>query len=129
VGVVITNFDIDRHEIGLKIVDEELTINKILSEHGEECSTYKLAKKVLADKEALVRKYATADRPDVVDEENEYAYDEDLDYLLEDFRDDLRNEYLSMLRKEWKYLTSEEQIIETIKANGWTFTAEGKLEN
>lgn len=33
------------------------------------------------------------------------------------------------LEKEYEYLTSDEQVIDTIKANEYTFTASGEMEN
>jgi hypothetical protein len=129
VGVVITEWDLNHHSMSAKISDCEFTANEILKEHGEQCDTHKLAKKFLADRDALIRKYSDADSQDVVAEGNELEFDNDLDYLEDDFISELKEEYLSMLRKEYEYLTSEATIIETIKSNCWTFTAEGKLQN
>jgi len=36
-------------------------------------------------------------------------------------------EYLSLLRQEYEYLTSKDAIVETIQANDYEFTEEGKL--
>ena len=128
-GVVITSFDTDRHEIGLKIMDCEEVAKNLSIEYLTTSPLYKIGNKFVDDRIELVKKYSTAPSRDVVDEEHFEAFDLALDYLECDFTEELRNEYLSMLRKEFEYQTSEEQIIETIKANGWTFTIEGKLQN
>jgi len=129
VSVEITGFDIDHGSLSFKVHDEDDTAQRIVKEHGKTCDTYKLAKKFLKDRAALVRKYSTAPSRDVVDEKYYHKFDIELDELNDGFTSDLREEYLSMLRKEYEYLTSEAQIIDHIKINNWTFTAEGKLEN
>jgi hypothetical protein len=53
-------------------------------------------------------------------------YDESAD-VERDFQKALLEDYLVILRKEYEYLTSEEAIKETIKANDWRFSAGGKL--
>jgi hypothetical protein len=53
----------------------------------------------------------------------------DLIELLEDGIETLNSWFFNQLRTEYEYQTSREQIIETIKANEYTFTENGKLEN
>lgn len=48
--------------------------------------------------------------------------------ILEDARVQARLIY-RQLEKEYDYLTSEDAIIETIKANDWTFLEDGKMMN
>ena len=86
------------------------------------------AKKFLAERKALVRKYSTAASRDVVDEENEYDFDNECYDLEEEFRKDLCEDYRIILSKEYDYLTSERSVMETIKANEYSFTVEGDLE-
>jgi hypothetical protein len=53
----------------------------------------------------------------------------ELSDLVEDVCTTLNNWFFTNLRNECDYLTSKEAIIETIKANEYTFTENGKLEN
>ena len=48
---------------------------------------------------------------------------------IEQMRYDLGNQNYKDLRENYDYLTSKEAIIETIKANEWTFTLEGRMMN
>jgi hypothetical protein len=51
-----------------------------------------------------------------------------LEQAVERFSDKIE-EALRGLQKEYEYQTSDEAIIETIKANEYTFRADGKMEN
>lgn len=53
-------------------------------------------------------------------------YDAEQDLGVE-FGDELLEVYLSSLKAEYEYLFSDEAIIETIEANDYEFTADGKL--
>jgi hypothetical protein len=117
IGCTIDGFDIDRgNYCDLKCPDAGATAEKIMKEHGPNCETFKLAAQYVKDYDALER-----------DEDGEplalYAQDE----LDQDFTRALSEEYLSLLRQEYEYRTSEEAIIETIQANDYDFTEDGKL--
>lgn len=94
----------------------EEVADAILGNHGEVCETYNLAKKYLEDLKAIESEEEKGNNPtdslDAIDGEFEYA---------------LKEEYLSMLRKEYEYQTSEEAIKETILANDYDFTIDGKI--
>jgi len=115
IGIKITGFDIDRKQTvsGEFINSAGETIQDILREHGENCETYKTAMRYKHNFDLA------SDETD--EDELSASEDEFLNDILEDYRIILRNEY--------EYLTSEEAIIETIKANDYTFTIDGKLEN
>lgn len=49
-------------------------------------------------------------------------------WILEDARE-LANKIYRELEQEYEYCTTRESIIETIKANEWTFNARGHLDN
>ena len=51
----------------------------------------------------------------------------ELESLLDELRIDACQEIYSALQKEYEYLTGDEAIIETIEANEYDFTADGKL--
>lgn len=53
----------------------------------------------------------------------------ELSKVIESQRLSLSHEIYRALEKEYDHLTSKEAIIETINANEWTFTKDGKLEN
>jgi len=116
IGLKITSFDFDGNITGELTKDLEDVIQDILSEHGDSCDTYKLASE-----------YAAKISPETDDEEGCNAHDDAVEKLAGDFKYALLEEYLSILRKEYDYMTSEESIVETIKANVYEFTESGKL--
>ena len=103
--------------------------DKIISNHGEDCETYKLAALYQREWNKLVEKYSDGINTEKVSEENIDEFDEKANEYNQAFKVDLLNCYLSILQREYDYFTSEEQIIETIEANEYTFTESGKLEN
>ena len=125
VGIKITAFDIDRESYcNIENLKEwHLIADKIMQEHGENCETYKIAESFLKERDAIID---TAIRDENGDFEDEREIDSLLDDLENDFKNDISEEYLSMLRKEYDYLSSEEAIIETIEANEYEFTEDGK---
>jgi len=97
IGLKITSFDLDRHQIDGVLVNTAHEIcPKIIAEHGEQCGTYALAKKWLND------------------------------YMESDFLKELCGEYLTILRDEYDYLISDEAIISTIEINEYEFLESGK---
>jgi hypothetical protein len=129
IGLKITGFglDRDRHAEGKFIEDASHCANKIISEHGETCETYKTAKAFLSDWSELVVKYSDGIKRDRVAEGNEYEFDQEADEIEAEFLKSLLEDYSIMLQNECEYLQSEEAIIETIKANDYFFTENGKL--
>ena len=115
VGFNITAFDIGRGNMikgtfDLSPID---IAEAIINEHGESCDTYK---------EAM----GFRDNYDALPEEEKDDFSSD-DELATTFVYNLKECYLSMLSKEYDYLTSEEAIKETIIANEYSFTEDGKL--
>jgi hypothetical protein len=118
----------DAAEIGLKIkgfdigrgsrVDGELicsameSIKKVLENHGPDCDTTKTAQYFID----LYNEIA----PEIRDDD--WLSDFEGDYL-----DAICDCYLTLLRDEYEYQTSEEAVIETIEANEYEFSADGKL--
>lgn len=131
IGLKIEGFDLDRyrHATGYFLEDANTTANLILENHGNMCETYKTAEGFLTDWAELVKKYSDGKDLDRVTEENEYDFDNEADELEQKFLKSLLEDYSIILQKEYEYLTSDECIIETIKANKYTFTINGKLEN
>jgi hypothetical protein len=104
IGLNITGFDLDHQKITGEFINSALSCAQtILLTHGEMCETYKTA-----------AKYQSTLASD--NDHNEFLLD-----LLEDYR--------MILQQDYDYRTSKTSIIETIKANEYTFTENGKLEN
>ena len=118
IGLRITEFDLDHKSISGKFIDSAPAVAEaILAEHGKICETYKTAKSFLSDLDELTGKYPNIE--DCPEDEIEALEDDFLHSILEDYRIILDNEY--------DYLTGEEAIIETIEANDYDFTEDGKI--
>lgn len=142
--------DAERIGIEMKWFDEYYNIEKfnanwfhttiaetILKEHGEQCETYKIAKKFLREVEIpqamhdiFHSLYEKSERhtfeEELLDEVSD-KYADKIEELEEEFLSDLKGEYSAMLRRNYDYLTSREAIIESIKANDYEFTEEGEM--
>jgi len=118
-GIKINGFDIDRGSYcEIKFIESaEYSAQYIVSNHGEKCDTFECASAYLKDRDRTIEG----------DFEDLYELDYLLDYLDDAFMKLLSECYLQLLRQEYEYLTSEEAIIETIKANEYEFTKEGNL--
>ena len=127
----ITSFDIDRGSYceAKFISDAHDTANKIISEHGESCDTYKAAKTFLSDYDNLVEKYSDGKDLSRVKEGSEYDFDNDADELESDFLKELSKCYLSTLRNEYEYLYSDEAVTDALISNETLFTKDGKVFN
>lgn len=126
IGIKINGFDIDRGsycEIE-NFDDWHIVAEKIIKEHSEICETYKIAESFLKERDEIIN---TAIRDKNGDFEDENEIDSLLDDLESNFKNDLSNEYLSMLRESYDYLSSEDAIINTIEANRYDFTEDGKI--
>ena len=124
IGFEIIEFDIDRGSYcrGKWTEDAEDTAQLILKEHGKTCETYKDATNFLEHlRTAAIRRLAIASDDIEFNETKEYID------LCKDFQWIICEDYRIMLQKEYEYLTGEEAIIETIRANEYEFTVDGKL--
>lgn len=119
----------DAENIGLKITDSDeqyvkgeftLAANEVAAnifrDHGETCETYKTAQSFMAEWQPIFDKYM-----DTEDGEDKLMDIED------EFRKSLCEDYRIMFSKEYEYMTSKQAIIETIEANEYEFTKDGKL--
>ena len=111
IGLKITSFETDRYAKGKLTLSPEEVCNQITKEHGYMCETVQTAKKYLEDRANL----------------GEEPSDGKLDDLKDEFLKSLLEDYRIILSKEYEYLTSDEQIIETILANDYYFTEDGKI--
>jgi len=128
VGLEIKEFDIDHQEC-YGVLEDSMnnSIDLIMSNHDAESPTYALAFSYRMKWDELVAKYSDGVNTSEVHEDNIDQFDQDADELGKDFRSDLCAEYLSILKKEYEYQTSREAIVETIEANEYEFTEDGKL--
>ena len=105
----------------------------IRKNHGKDCDTFKTAKQHLtayieAFKAWVLTGNCEADwSPVQCLREFVYEFECEADDVTNDFRRALLEDYLSMLCREYDWQTSSEQIIESIKVNGYEFTEGGKL--
>ena len=109
IGLSITEFEFDggRDCRGDFCKSYEDVAKMILQEHGKECETYKTAKEFLVS--------------------SAKAKDDEVVGLEVEFRQSLLEDYRIILQKEYEYLTSEDAVIETIEANEYEFTEDGKI--
>lgn len=127
VELKITSFDLDRnrHCEGEFFESAEETAHLIIDNHGEHCETYQTAKNYLKERDKLIE---NAPKDENGEFKDEYKLDNDLDDLDSEFLKSILEDYSIILQREYEYLTSEEAIIETIEANEYNFTLDGKID-
>jgi hypothetical protein len=122
IGLKITSFDLDRnrHAKGNFTLSASEVAANIIRDHGEDCETYKTAQSFLDGQNA----------DSMPDEESDdfSAWENRMIDLEDEFLKSLLEDYSIMLQKEYEYRTGEEAIIETIQANEYEFTEDGKLD-
>ena len=133
IGLKITGFHTGYGTIQGNLTESLLDCCKLIRKnHGKECDTFATAKQYLTEYIKAFKKDNWKDDMDLEDytpvelltEFNMYPEAADVE---NDFEKALLEDYLVILRKEYEYLTGEEAIKETIKANDWYFNAEGEL--
>lgn len=125
IGLELTGFDLGRsNDCTGKFIEDALhAANLIVKNHGEDCETYKTATAFIKDRDAIVD---SAHKDEDGDFENEYELDGELDDCEAEFLKSLLEDWLIILRNEYEYLTGKKAIIETIEANEYEFTQDGK---
>jgi len=124
-GIKITSFDLDRnrHAKGKLLLSACEVAQNIFNNHGETCETYKTAAAFMSEWQPVFSDY--------MDESSEkYESRESEEILMElenDFLSEILEDYSILLQNECEYLQSDEAIIETIEANDYDFTENGKL--
>jgi hypothetical protein len=124
-GLKITSFDTNRSEITSKFNGNVSEIcQSIIEEVGKDTDLYKLAD----DYQERINEAITACHMKDVDEDFDLdsAIEDAMSQIKRDFKFDLEEEFLSILKKEEEYILSDEQVDESILANEYEFTAEGK---
>lgn len=125
IGLKIEEFDIDRgaYARGNFILSPEEVAANIIRDHGDMTETYKTAKSFLAEHDPIYAEYMNEESEHYESPESE----DKLQELEEEFLKSLLEDYRIMLSKEYDYLTSEEAIKETIEANEYEFTEDGRI--
>lgn len=129
INLKIKEFDLDRkYDIrGSLMYDAGDTASIIVTNHGSDTDTYQLAEQYLENYNKIIDKYCdTRDINDIANDKYE-DFVEELEPYNEQFEVDLLNCYWRMLRDEYEYLTSGEQIKETLIANEYDFTIDGEI--
>lgn len=125
IGLKITGFNLDqnRYAKGEFLLSACEVAQNILSNHGEDCETYKTAEKFMDEWQPVFASY--------MDETSEHFESSESEGKMIDLEDEFLNslleDYSIMLQKESEYLQSSEAIIESIEANEYEFTEDGKL--
>ncbi len=104
IGLKITEFDISnpRRAEGKLLASPTEICSLLLANHGETCGTYQFARNYFKAKR-------NGERTDT-----------------KEFTRALMEEYAIMLEKEYEYLLSDESVDESIRANEYEFTEDGK---
>lgn len=125
IGLKISAFDLDRGAYVKAdfLASAEETAHKIEENHGKSCETYRDAKNYLKERDEII---STTEKDENGDFVNEYGLDQKLDSLDAEFLKTLCGDYQIMLQNEMEYLLSDESVDETIKANEYEFTEDGK---
>lgn len=124
IGLKITSFDTERnrHAKGEFLLAANEVAQNILNNHGESCETYKTAKFFMDIWQPLFADYMTEGN----DNYESGIAEQRLMEMEEDFLTALLEDYSIMLEREMEYLYSNEAVIETIEANEYIFTEDGK---
>jgi len=127
ISVTCDGFNTDRGsycKLKFNTAPQEVAQN-ILVSHGTQCDTYKAAQAFLANWQPLYNEY--------LDETSKHyespEHEDKMTALEDDFLAKLSRCYLIILRAYYNYLTSDEAIRETLIANDYEFTANGKIHH
>jgi hypothetical protein len=125
-GLKITGFDLDRawYCNAQFINDATYTATQVRLNHGEKNDTYQ---QTTAFWERRDQTAGTWQKDENGEFENADELDTALDSIAEDYLKTMSLAYLRMLDKVYDELTSDEAIAESLTANEYWFTADGKL--
>jgi hypothetical protein len=115
-GLEIQEFDLNRNYVKIYIENFEDTSNYIIEEFGDSVAIKQTAKNYLKELEEIV---------------SNFKEDEDIDREFENLDEKYQHEFkadiLSYLRSNYKWEISDEAVINTIEANDYDFTTNGKI--
>ena len=122
IGCKLVEFDIDRGSYCKILFNYDLddVAEKIIKNHGENCDSYQIARQFLSDhskisidENAACKEFSRQCRKQTD--------------LCSQFKEELSESYLVMLRREYDYIMSDESVDESIRANEYEFTSDGKV--
>lgn len=124
IGLKIDSFDIDRGSYckGEFFLNACEVAQNIFNNHGEGCETYKTAKLFMEEWEPIFHEYMNEDSEYYESGESE----EKMLEMEEEFLKAICEDYRIILTKDYEYLTSEAAIKESIIANEYEFTQDGR---
>ena len=125
-GLRITDFNIELNTTtGKWVKDACHTANQIIKNFNPKCGTHITAETFLNDSDKIVK---SAERDENGVFISEYGLDKQLDEVEAQFLCDVLKDYSVLFREEYEHLTSRKTIIETIEANDYDFTEDGKID-
>ena len=103
----------------------------IRKHHGKDCDTFRTARQYLkgyAKAFAAWRANEAESSPEAYEDHSPSDWLDEFDDedIAEDFMKELLQDYLSILQSEYDFQTSEEQVLESIRANEYLFTEDGQ---
>jgi hypothetical protein len=136
IGLKIEEFDLNPIYAKGKLTENAEDVAKaIMKKYSETCDIYQLAEGYLD----YITSHMEPEEPETVEDtpENNKAwedyyrasreYEDDTEETEKQFRRDLLAAYATMLDNEAEYLTSDEAVEESIIANEYEFTEDGKI--
>lgn len=96
----------------------------VIREHGVDTETYATAALFLLEHGALWTKYRAAEDKD----ESTRAAEDAKEDLEQEFLRSLCEDYRIMQERDEEYQNSDEAIIETVRANDYDFTEDGRID-
>ena len=109
--------------------DVRTSCRRILKTHGKTCDTWKLAAETL--RTYVHAQVAWWNKLDPEDQDywrmSDFDGTEEHIAIEAEYVYALSEEYRSLLQQEYEYLTSEQAIAETLRANEYQFTLEGEI--
>lgn len=126
IGLQLKEFEIDsasfiRNVIGEIITSAPQVAETIKEQHGDSCQTYIHAQKYLYALENIAESPAGDG-----DSAERGIYEQERQELDDNFLTGLLSCYKDILQQELEHIQSDEHIDETIRANEYTFTIDGK---
>jgi hypothetical protein len=111
--IICFDFHPQRHIEADFVSNAKSSALRVISEHGNTCATYHIARKFLSDLESLERKEDTAQTEAEIEE------------LEGDYLEALSEAYLQILEQEGQDLMSDEAIAEHMSNNNYEFLEDG----
>lgn len=139
-AIDLKEFDLYRRDIRIDFAKSATdTAKYIVENHGAHCDTHITSANFLKEQTEIMTELARYEAEyDLPEEKRERdiesisldieTCEERIEELAREYRDELAEDILANLQKEYDYLTSEEAIVETFRANEYEFTTDGRID-